>query len=166
MCQCGSLVHVRPSYLVLGVLHSILPDEFDKHQLQELLGVGNPIEDSTKEGQRFAVIYTSQRGEGVSLACGIAFAFEQGRDQFGGVRDKRWGVLKDARYGKDCILADVGMSMLKASSRRREQRFDQFWLAQFRQEASVASGWLAINKLGAQYASQNQVLVLIRWRWK
>lgn len=49
-------------------------------------------------------------------------------------------MLKNGRDGKDCVFADVCMSVLKARSGRGEERFDELGLSKFGKEAkSIAS---------------------------
>ena len=49
-------------------------------------------------------------------------------------------MLKDGRNGKDGILAHIRVSVLEAGASGREERFDQFGLAQFAEKSeSVAS---------------------------
>lgn len=60
-------------YLVLGVCDSILANEFELSELQQLVCVGDTLEDGTQVFESFVVTDGGQGSEGVPLACGVTF---------------------------------------------------------------------------------------------
>lgn len=70
----------------------------------------------------------------------VALVLEKAVDEVGRIGDESLGVLVDGRDGKDCVLANISMSMLEAGSRRGEKRFDELGFAEFAQKSKgVAS---------------------------
>lgn len=104
---------IEPSYLILGVLDGIFADELELHQLEQLLCVGDTLEDGTQVDQGLLVIYAGESSEGVSLACGVALGLEECVDEVGGIWDERGRMLENGGNRKDGIFAHIGMTVLE-----------------------------------------------------
>lgn len=137
---CGLSFDCEPAYLVLRVLDSILSDELQFDQLEQLLCIWDSVEDGAQIYEGLLVVYAGQGGEGVPLACGVALGLEECSNQVGGIGDQRGRVLKDGGNGEDGILPYIGVTVLETRSGGGEEGLDEFGFAELAQEAqSVAS---------------------------
>jgi hypothetical protein len=79
----------------LGVLHSILPQELQLRQLEQLVGVGDRVEGGAEIFERLLVANGHEGGERIALARAVGLRFEEGLEKLGGIGDERLGVLED-----------------------------------------------------------------------
>lgn len=57
------------------------------------------------------MVHRAQCGEGISLACMIAFTFKECLDQVRGIRYQGFRVMVYGRDGKDSVLPDISVPM-------------------------------------------------------
>lgn len=134
-------------YLVLGVLDGILADELELDKLQQLLCVRDAVEDGAQVHEGPVVVDARESGECVPLAGGVGLGLEEGTDELGGIGDKGGGVLEDRCDGEDCILANVGVAVLKALPCGGKQRLDKLGLAQLGEEAQRVAADVLVGVL-------------------
>lgn len=135
------------SHLVLRVLDSVLANELELHQLQQLFRVGNALEDLAEVCKSLVMIYASKGGKGIALAGGVALALQEGSDQLRGIGDERGRVNVDRRDGEDGVLSDVRVAVLEAGPCRGEERLDQFGFAKFAQKPQRVSADILVGVL-------------------
>lgn len=85
----------RTTYLVLRVLHRILPDKLQLDKLQQLISVRDAIEGSRQVFQGLGVANGHESGKRIALAGAVGFTVEEGLDKFWCIRDERFRVLED-----------------------------------------------------------------------
>jgi len=132
------LAHCAPrcleTHLVLGVLYSILSEELQLRQLEELVGIGDRIKRGAEVFERLLVADGHERGEGIALACAVGLRFKEGLKKLGGIGDERLGVLEDRSDSPHGVLADVGVTVFQTRTGRGKEGLDEFGLAQLGQE--------------------------------
>lgn len=136
-------------HLILRVLDRILPDKFQLHQLQQLIGIRDAIERRRQVLQGLLVADGHESGKRITLAGAIRFGFEEGLDELWGVRDEVFRVLIDRGNRPHGVLPHVRMTVFQARASGGEQRFDEFWFPEFAQEpqgiaANVFVGMLQV----------------------
>ena len=67
-----------------------------------------------------------EENEGVALAGGVALGNKESLHELRSVRYKVFEFAVDRIQGKNCVFADVGMSMFEACAACRYQWFQQF----------------------------------------
>ena len=134
-------------YLILSVLHRILPDELEFHQLQQFIGIRDAIKRGCQKLQGLLVADRHQRSKRITLAGAVRFGLEEGLDQLRGVRDQVFRVMVDRCHCPHGVLPHIRMSMLQARTGRRQQRFDQFRFPQFAQETQGVASHVFVRVL-------------------
>lgn len=81
--------------LVLRVGDCVLADELQFNQLQQLIGVGDALEDGAQVLQRLVVADCQQGGERVPLTRSITFRLEESLKELWGVWHQHLVVLED-----------------------------------------------------------------------
>lgn len=135
------------SHLVLGVLHSILADELELDQLEELFRVGNPLKDRAEVYQSPVMVDGGKGGKGIPLAGGVGFALEEGADEVGRIGNEGGRVLVDGCDGEDGILAHIGVAVLETLHCGGQEGLDEFGLAELAQEAEGVAADVLVGML-------------------
>ena len=122
-------------HLVLRVLHSILPDKFQLHKLQQFVGIRDAVESRSQVLQGLLVADRHECGECIALTGTVSFGLEEGLDELRGVRDERFRVLVDRCYSPDCILSHICMAVFQTRACGGQERLDEFRFSEFAQES-------------------------------
>lgn len=86
---------INETHFVLGVLNSILSQEFQLGELKQLISVGNCVESGTEVLEGLLVADGHEGGESIALAGAVGLRFEEDLKEFGGIGNESLGVLED-----------------------------------------------------------------------
>lgn len=134
-------------HLVLRILHSILPDKFQLHKLQQFVGVRDAVESRSQVLQGLLVADRHESGERIALTGTVGFGLEEGLDKLRRVRDERFRVLVDRCDGPDGILSHVRMAVFQTRACGGEERLDEFRFSEFAQESQGIASDVFIGML-------------------
>lgn len=128
-------------------MDSILSDKFNLDELKKLLCIGYSVKYLAEVGEGPVMIYAGKGSKSVALASGVTLAFEESRNEIGGIGDERGRVLENGRYGKHGVLSHVRMAVFKTGPGRGEKGFDELRLPEFAEEAEGVSTNVLVRML-------------------